>query len=135
MKNEITTDEFKVGDQVWCVLYGVGKVLHLWDNADYCVSVEFDSGDNENYTPDGKLYTCANRTLFFSEPKVEGSVKRPFVYTLVGKRVVINTTEDLCIIGVVDTETSTTLVIDGRHYFKGGIDAIYEINSENLLGS
>lgn len=54
---------------------------------------------------------------------------------LAGKRVAINTTEDLCIIGVVDTETSTTLVIDGRHYFKGGIDAIYEITSENLLES
>ena len=135
MKNEMTADEFKVGDKVYCAVFGEGKVDAIGAGYEsYPLHVKFPS-DTQDYTHDGRLSTYANRTLFFSEPKVEGSVKRPFVYTLVGKRVVINTTEDLCIIGVVNSGTSTTLVIDGRHYFKGGIDAIYEITSDNLLES
>lgn len=134
MKNE-TADEFKVGDKVYCAIFGEGEVVAIGTGYESSpIHVEF-SSDTQDYTHDGRLSTYANRTLFLSEPKVEGSVKRPFVSKLVGKRVVIHTTEDLCIIGVVDTETSTTLVIDGRHYFKGGIEAIYEITSENLLES
>lgn len=139
MKNE-TADEFKVGDKVYCAIFGEGEVVAIWTEYKYYpIHVEF-SSDTRDYTNDGRLYTYANRTLFFSEPKVEGSVTRPFVSKLIGKHVVINTTEDLCIIGVVNSETSTTLVIDERHYFgrhcfKGSIDAIYEITSDNLLES
>ena len=86
------------------------------------------------YTHDGRLYTYANRTLFFSEPKVESSVKRPFVSKLIGKRVVLDPTYGYCVvIGTVEIEDEDYVTIEGMRYAKNGLKAIYEINSDNLI--
>lgn len=133
MKNEMTADEFKVGDKVYCAIFGEGEVFAIWTEYRYNpIRIKFPSGA-QDYTHDGRLSTDANRTLFFSEPKVEGSVKRPFVSKLVGKRVVINTEYDLCVIGVVEIEGSEYLTIDDCHYAKNELKAVYEVATENLL--
>lgn len=135
MKNEMTADEFKVGDKVWCLLYGEGEVVGIdpVHNSTYPVLVYTISGEGVYYTQQGKLYEYANRTLFFSETRIEASVTRLFVSKLMGKRVVINT-DDECIIGVVDLESSESIIIDSYLYVKASVDAIYEITSENILG-
>ena len=62
---------FKVGQTVWCLLYGKGKVVKV-DNTDaYPITVEFDNVNCQCYTYDGKYHVYYARTLFFSEPKIE----------------------------------------------------------------
>ena len=62
---------FKVGQEVWCLLYGKGKVVKV-DNTDaYPITVEFDNVGCQCYTYDGKYHVYCTRTLFFSEPKIE----------------------------------------------------------------
>ena len=62
---------FKVGQTVWCLLYGKGKVVKV-DNTDaYPITVEFDNVDCQCYTYDGKYHVYCTRTLFFSKPKIE----------------------------------------------------------------
>ena len=132
MKNEITADEFKVGDKVYCAMYGEGAVKNIIKDDE--VGVRF-IGNNcyVYYTQAGVRISGSNRTLFFSEPKVEGSVKRPFVSKLVGKKVVVNTEYDLCVIGVVEIENSEYLTINDCHYAKEELKALYEVTSDNLL--
>ena len=62
---------FKVGQTVWCLLYGKGKVVKV-DNTDaYPITVGFDNVGCQCYTYDGKYHVYYTRTLFFSEPKIE----------------------------------------------------------------
>ena len=62
---------FKVGQEVWCLLYGKGKVVQVDNTDDYPIKIEFDNADCQCYTRDGTYYVDCNRTLFFSEPKIE----------------------------------------------------------------
>ena len=62
---------FKVGQEVWCLIYGNGKVVAVDQDDIYPVTVEFDNADSQYYTRDGTYYVDCNRTLFFSEPKIE----------------------------------------------------------------
>lgn len=140
MKNEMTADEFKVGDTVWDVAFGKGNVHQVTRDDVFQIKlivVGFENNKLSTYTftKNGTYGPDCLRTLFFSEPKVEASVKRPFVSALIGKRVVINISEDICVIGVVEREDSEYLVIDSYTYWKDGLDAIYEITSDNLLES
>ncbi len=94
VKNEVKQDEFRVGDVVWCLLNGEGQVISTENDrwSDFNIEVQFkqlEKGETWFYTEDGKLNERQNRTLFFSEPKIEASVTRPFAPTLVGKRVVV----------------------------------------------
>lgn len=134
MKNETTADKFKVGDTVWCLVYGEGMVTTVYTSeySKYPIKVEFGQR-TENYTLDGRLLINGNRTLFFSEPKIEASVTSPFVSKLVGKKVAVNTKYGLCVIGVVEIEDLEYLTIDDYHYAKNELKAIYEITSENIL--
>lgn len=135
VENEVKQDEFRVGDVVYCVLYGKGAVTvikHLDDTVyPICVEIE-DTGEECWYTEDGKPYHGANRTLFFSEPKVEASVIRPFAPTLVGKRVVVEEhgCNTVCI--TVEQETRGTFSGGGYGFNKDRV-RVYEVSSENLL--
>ena len=60
-------DEFKVGDEVYCLIYGKGVVENIEEGETYLVLVEFNNGNEEEYTEDGKLLEDGNRTLFFKE--------------------------------------------------------------------
>lgn len=86
---EQTPDEFKVGDVVYDVVKGKGKVTEINNGNTYPVFVIFSEDDCSTYTQDGRQWLEHNRTLFFSEPKIEASVKRPFTPMLVGKTVVV----------------------------------------------
>lgn len=59
---------FKVGDEVWCMLYGKGKVTELDDDV-FCIGVEFEEGDDvyEWYTSDGRLQLEYPPTLGFEK--------------------------------------------------------------------
>lgn len=63
---------FKVGQTVWCLIYGEGTIVDIGDNPhDTPVLVHFNSGYVNGYTLDGYMGVGVNRALFFSEPKIE----------------------------------------------------------------
>ena len=137
VKNEVKQDEFRVGDVVWCLLNGEGQVISTEnDRWNYLnIEVQFkqlEKGETWFYTEDGKLNELQNRTLFFSEPKVEASVTRPFVPTLVGKRVVV--LEYACYpqVFVVTWEDESMFGNDEYECIKSN-STVYEVSSENLL--
>lgn len=136
MTTETKADDFKVGDVVYCVMYGRGVVEEVCNSADMLgVAVSFDKGDFNWYTKDGRYNIELNRTLFFSEPKIEASVTRPFVPTLVGKTVVIQYRGGSYFAdpAMITGETSTHISSDEDLWLKRDIEAIYEVSSENLL--
>lgn len=132
--NEQTkADEFKIGDVVWCAMYGRGIVEEACNTKDMLgVGVSFDSGEFNWYTKDGKYNTNLSRTLFFSEPKIEASVTRPFVPTLVGKTVMVR--EYGCYLQsfVVEWENLDSFGDELHSCLKVNCE-VYEVSSENLL--
>lgn len=131
---EQTPDEFKVGDVVYDVVKGKGKVTEI-DNGDtYPVFVIFSEDDCSTYTQDGKQWLEYNRTLFFSEPKIEASVKRPFTPTLLGKTVVV--LEYACYPQMLTVEWEDELRFGDKQAtcIKQNCK-VYEVSSENLLKS
>ena len=130
-------DEFRVGDEVWCVQRGKGKVAEIECSDKFCVFVEFDNQDILWFTKDGRILPEYGRTLFFSEPKVEASLTRPFVPTLVGKTVVVKQRD---IVGkyflsnflTITHETEVDFGNDNSNYNKE-CSEIYEVSSDNLL--
>jgi len=127
-----TPDEFQVGDEVWCIVSGKGKVTSV---ADKLVRVEYPGMLTVFYTSDGRLSKTSGRVLFFSEPKIEASVTRPFVPTLVGKRVVAQ--YHLGHFGPIRTvvnETPSSIYYDDHDSdIKSCLSKVYEVPSENLL--
>ena len=72
-------DEIKVEDTVYCVLYGKGKCIKIYDDErDYSVDVKFETGIVLSYTASGKYEADGIRTLFFEEIIIpESAYKRP----------------------------------------------------------
>ena len=139
VQNEVQKDEFRVGDVVWCLLNGEGQVISTEKNQwrYFNIEVQFKRLDKDEtwfYTEDGKINEGQNRTLFFSEPKIEASVTRPFVPTLVGKRVVV--LEHACYpqVFVVTWEDESMFGNDEYECIKSN-STVYEVSSENLLTS
>ena len=132
VQNEVKPDEFRVGDVVWDVVFGKGSVCKISEMAHYPIKVDFENGFQRSFTQDGKMSPEVNRTLFFSEPKIEASVTRPFVPTLVGKRVVVKEVAcyDVCI--KIEFENQETFGGEGYHFRKALVE-VYEVSSENLL--
>ena len=135
VQNEVKQDEFRVGDVVWCLHYGKGVV----SNTESFIEVDY-GWTAELYTPEGVHVATQEtmpdgyslRTLFFSEPKVEASVTRPFTPMLVGKRVVVKEVAryDVCI--KIEFENQETFGGEGYHFRKALVE-VYEVSSENLL--
>ena len=134
MNEQTKADEFRLGDRVWCVLYGSGEITSiLTDHCTYPLEVIFENDADHWYTVDGKVDENAKRTLFFSEPKIEAAVTRPFVPTLVGKTVVIEHRFAGNVIGEITAESETLVRLGSNNYRKCNSIAIYEVSSENLL--
>lgn len=129
--NQVKPDEFQVGDTVWCLVHGKGKVYEV-NTSNEPVSVYFDSGRSDSYTSDGYFLKGCNRTLFFSEPKVEASVTRPFVPTLVGKMVVVRQKDCYDVMTTITYEDCGTFG-DELYTFDKCLVEVYEVQSENLL--
>ena len=140
VQNEVKPDEFRVGDVVWCLHYGKGVV----SNTESFIEVDY-GWTAELYTPSGVHVATQEtmpdgyslRTLFFSEPKIEASVTRPFVPTLVGKRVVVQYFDETWTRHpvVVTAETEEKIFTKNGSDYKYDIVEIYEVSSENLLTS
>ena len=63
--------DWEVGQEVFCLLRGKGVIANTSHGGTYPVEVEFEE-DFEYYTRDGKYFDYhKNRSLFFSEPKIE----------------------------------------------------------------
>ena len=139
VQNEVKQDAFRVGDVVWDVVFGKGSVYKISEMADYSIKVKFENRFERSFTPDGKIHEVSNRTLFFSEPKIEASVTRPFVPTLVGKRVVVvpKFDREVSRLFTVFKEDSERIYVteEGHYWDKDKIDELYEVQSENLLTS
>ena len=135
--NKVKPDEFRVGDVVWDVVFGKGSVYKISEMVYYSIKVKFENGFEKSFTPDGKIHEEANRTLFFSEPKIEASVTRPFVPTLVGKMVVVQYDDGdwLAHPVVVTAETEEQIFTKKGSAYKSDLSAIREVSSENLLTS
>lgn len=142
---EVKVDDFRVGDVVWCVMRGKGRVAmvltageqqHCPIVVDFKKTINPDTGkeysNRHQYTKDGRWYQELNRTLFFSEPKIEASVTRPFVSTLIGKKVVV--LEYACYpqVFVVTWEDESMFGNDEYKCIKSN-STVYEVSSENLL--
>ena len=136
VQNKVKQDAFRVGDDEWDVVFGKGSVYRISEMDYYSIKVEFENGFEKSFTPDGKIHEESNRTLFFSEPKVEASVTRPFVPTLVGKRVVVQYCDGAWHKPVVVTaETEEEIFTKNGSDYKSDVIAIHEVSSENLLTS
>ena len=82
MKAEI----FKVGDRVFCTIYGWGIVIRNESNSFYSVYVEFDNSSRTKFTYDGRILKESNQTLSFTEYTLQGfSQERPIVLPEVGE--------------------------------------------------
>ena len=80
-KMEATETDFRVGQTVWCVIFGKGVVESIHKSNTYPVEVEFGCGEYRCYTLSGDMFRHVknNRSLFFSEPKVIAEAKPEFV--------------------------------------------------------
>lgn len=107
---------FKVGQTVWCLLYGEGVVISVKDESEvaFPVAVKFDKELRKcaSYTSDGRYYTDSERVLFFSEPKIEAETEPPFKPTLIGKSVLLvyKSSDEQCF-GTVVQETRDSITI------------------------
>lgn len=128
---------FQAGDTVWCVIYGEGKVTAVDAYGEYYpVNVRFPGDNNQCYTRDGKFHIESNRCLYFSEPKVEASVTRPFVSKLIGKKVLVVSSTAVQIKTIfAENSKSLSFTPFGDFVDKQDILAIYEVASENLLSN
>ena len=75
---------FKVGQKVWCAIYGAGVVKRIRQESgvDYPVVVLFNSNDDENvitYTSDGKYHIEGNVTLFPYPVEITKAVTKPSI--------------------------------------------------------
>ena len=120
---------FEVGQEVWCLLNGKGKVVSIKKSYVYEVFVIFHTGGEIAYTTDGFLdVDHVHRSLYFSEPVVRGAKKPVFVPTLEGKKVLV---ELPCAAGLyfwdVTCETEDKIYAKSGDYCMKKDVSIYEI--------
>ena len=71
---------FKVGQKVWCAMFGEGVVTKIFtSNTHYPVEVGFGDSAPEYYTLDGKFHSYANDTLFPYPVEVIKKVTKPSI--------------------------------------------------------
>ena len=73
---------FKVGQTVWCLIFGQGVVVGVDDEdslGSYCIDVKFKDDLSISYTSDGKVYAEGNITLFPHPVEVIKSVTKPSI--------------------------------------------------------
>ena len=119
---------FKVGQEVWCILNGKGKVTSIEPSCVYEIGVIFPTGEKHYYTPEG-FFDVQNvrRSLYFSEPPVQGAEKPPFLPTLVGKKVLVEDRVGGLHFWEVTCETEDKIYVEcGDYWMKKGV-RIYEI--------
>ena len=63
LKFKAMNTKFKVGQTVYCLIYGKGIITNINDSSVYRVRVCFDSRQKVSYTADGRIFEIANITL------------------------------------------------------------------------
>lgn len=117
--------KWEIGQEVWCLIFGKGVVIGVGSaDTNYSIVVDF-GNDTVPYTVDGRYYFDHNRTLFFSEPKIEAEKfpsKKPFTPKLKeGDSVVVKhkRLEDKAILTVEqEDEDVVWFKEEGDGYFK-----------------
>mgnify|MGYP002660636114 CR=1 FL=1 len=127
-----TPTDFKVGDEVYCLLYGAGVVEDISTFEDfYPVRVRLDDCSTcMSYTTSGLYNNDQQRVLFHSKPEVLGGARlKPstpeYKGQYVGKQVTIISKRDPshALLAVVDSETSTSIcTLDGILFYKADND-------------
>ena len=137
MQEKKTEDTFKVGDVVWCLIYGKGIVKNILDQYTmYSVIVAFENGENiMTYTQDGKVSSSSKRTLFFSEPKIEALTTRPFMPTLIGKKIVVTLYNGSSFVGEVLDEDKDFILFRCDEYLKKELIKELYVLGENVVNS
>lgn len=111
---------FKVGQVVWDLRNGRGVVADTEATGAYPIKVKFDLADKEGnqikdfFTKDGRYAeTQTVRSLYFSEPKIEGALEPLFESVLKAGEPVILTSDinSQMIAGWVEAETPTTVTV------------------------
>ena len=71
---------FKVGQKVWCAMFGEGEVTKIiTNNTCYPVEVSFGGSIPEHYTLDGKFHSWNNQTLFPYPVEIVKKVSKPYI--------------------------------------------------------
>ena len=71
VKEVKTRTDFRVGDRVYCMKHGWGKVTDVSMGEQYPIYVQFCNGHKDSYTIEGMIHTSwINKTLFFAEPTI-----------------------------------------------------------------
>ena len=71
---------FKVGQPVWCVMFGEGVVTRIASSATkYPLVIKYSSGTVEHYTLDGKFKDYAAQTLFPHPTEIVKKVVKPSI--------------------------------------------------------
>lgn len=64
-EKKVETD-FRVGQTVWCVIFGKGVVESIDKSSTYPVKVQFEGGHCDEYTLEGKMYIHVKNTVLYS---------------------------------------------------------------------
>lgn len=128
-----TAIDWEIGQEVFCLIFGKGKVDYIGKDKDISVAFEKDAGIRW-YTSDGKYFEDANRTLFFSEPKIEAEKfppKKPFVPVFKQGETVVAKKKDgkNTVVFYVDKETEISVESTGCGYPKT-LYNFYKISEE-----
>lgn len=111
---------WEIGQEVWDVCYGKGKVVEV-TKGDYPVVVQFALDEVMSYTLQGKVHNDYNRTLFFSEPTVIADTmppKKPFTPTLKnGDEVVVRMVSGSISAFIVEEECEEYIKFKDVDYF------------------
>ena len=103
---------FKVGQKVWCLLYGEGRVDEVTRcKTTFPVSVEFHN-HRGHYTSDGRITVSGNRVLFFSKPNITAETEPPFEPTMIGRLILIGGNN--CVYEVIN-ETAESVRVRNKY--------------------
>lgn len=111
---------FKVGQTVWCLLRGKGKICEV-NELEEEVLVEFETGRILWYLDSGKITYETNRTLFFSEPKIIADEVPKFEPTLQkGDKIVVSSLVGgtFAIVAEVVQECEDYVETAGTYFYK-----------------
>ena len=68
----MSKETFKIGDRVYSILSGWGTVDKFKYPGDFPMTVTFDTGNNGQYTTDGRFYFNSPPILSFTEYTLSG---------------------------------------------------------------
>lgn len=107
---------FKVGQTVYCAMFGEGKVveIHTPESTDdiFTVGVKFKNMNSARwYTNEGKYYEEVNRTLFFTKPEVQGATEPVFEPQLKEGDKIVTLYNGICSIQTVKEETEKSVYV------------------------